>query len=76
MRACQLRTLDRESADDRLTSATEKTTPTLSDRVPSSLPMTGYNVCNGEDNARVRLKYVNVHCLRVFSFVKKCVLLP
>ena len=25
MRACQLRTVDRESADDRLTSATEKT---------------------------------------------------
>ena len=27
---CQLRTVDRESADDRLTSATEKTTPALS----------------------------------------------
>ena len=30
MRVCQLRTVDPESADDRLTSATEKTTPTLS----------------------------------------------
>ena len=28
-------------------------------------------VCNGDDNARVRLKYVNVHCLHVFSFVKR-----
>ena len=57
MRARQLRTVDRESADDRLTSATEKTTPALQylSTVPSSLPMAGYNVCNGEDNARVRL---------------------
>ena len=31
MRARQLRTVDRESADDRLTSATEKTTPALSE---------------------------------------------
>ena len=31
MRARQLRTVDRESADDRLTSATEKTTPVLSE---------------------------------------------
>ena len=33
MRARQLRTVDRESADDRLTSATEKTTPALSEYV-------------------------------------------
>ena len=31
MRARQLRTVDRESADARLTSATEKTTPALSE---------------------------------------------
>ena len=33
IRACQLRTVDRKSADDRLTSATDKTTRALSDRV-------------------------------------------
>ena len=65
----QLRTVDRESADDRLTSATEKTTPALSEYHRVSR----WQARTSEGNARVRLKYVNVHvhCLRVFSFVKR-----
>ena len=71
----QLRTVDRESADDRLTSATKKTTPALSEYHRVSR----WQARTSEDNARVRLKYVNdMYTVSVFSALskEKIVLLP
>ena len=66
MRARQLRTVDRESADDRLTSATEKTTPALSEYSTIESPDGRLERLQRRSYARVRLNTVHV-----FSSVKR-----